>query len=143
MKTSIYINKENEERLKALLQGDKGLNTSKIINQALNDYFNTETFDSAELRKLRTWGLVKVRVPLIIIRLLKRLKDNFDVKAVCEFVAFVILENVKGQSGRRKYPDRIYNGWEYLKRLIERVTARTDNVEKLEKMRDKKVFGKP
>lgn len=143
MKTSIYINKENEARLRSLQQKDEGLSVSSIINEALNDYFSVEMFDCAELRKLRTWGLVKVRVPLIIIRLLKRLKDNFDVKAVCEFVAFVILENVKGQSGRRKYPDRIYNGWEYLKRLIERVIARTDNVERLEKMRNKKVFGNP
>ena len=133
MKTSIYINKENEERLKALLQGDKGLSTSSIINEALDAYFNTETFDCAELRKLRTWGLIKVRVPLIVIRLLKRLRDNFDVKAVCEFVAFLILSEINQQKGRRKYPDRIYSGWEYLKRLVERVTARTNNIEKLEK----------
>lgn len=133
MKTSVYINKENEERLKALLQGDKGLSTSGVINRALDDYFNIEAFDSAGLRKLRSWGLIKVRVPLIVVRLLNRLRDNFDVKAVCEFVAFVILDNINRQSGRKKYPDRIYSGWEYLKRLVERVTARTNNIEKLEK----------
>ncbi len=43
MKTSIYINKENEERLKALLQGDKGLNTSKIINHGAACRFQQES----------------------------------------------------------------------------------------------------
>lgn len=126
MKTSIYINKENEERLKALLQGDKGLSTSGVINQALDAYFNAVKFDDADMRKRRNYGLVLFRVHKVIIRLLIALKRNFSIMAVNELVMFLILKEFQAQSGRKHFPDRVYIGIEYINKLIKVLEKKAD-----------------
>lgn len=126
MKTSVYINKENEERLKALLQWDKGLSASGVINQALDAYFNAVKFDDADMRKRRNYGLVLFRVHKVIIRLLIALKRNFSIMAVNELVMFLILKEFQAQSGRKHFPDRVYIGIEYINKLIKVLEKKAD-----------------
>lgn len=126
MKTSIYINKENEERLKALLQGDKGLSASGVINDALELYFDAVKFDDANMRKRRNYGLVVFRVHKVVIRLLTALKRNFSIMAVNELVMFLILKEFQAQSGRKHFPDRIYTGIEYINKLIKILEKKAD-----------------
>ena len=126
MKTSIYINKENEDRLKALLHGDEGLSTSGIINNALELYFNAVKFDDANMRKRRNYGLVLFRVHKVIIRLLTALRRNFSIMAVNELVMLLIIKEFLEQSGRKRFPDRLYTGIEYLNNKLKTLEKKAD-----------------
>lgn len=126
MKTSVYINKENEERLKALLQGDKGLNTSKIINQALDAYFSGYNFDTSLLRSKKEYVPVTFRFHKVVVRLLFGLKKNFNNKVVNELTMSLILREFQGQSGRKKFPDRMHLGLEYINKLIKTMNNKAD-----------------
>lgn len=112
MKTSIYINKENEKGL-----ANTGMSRSSVINDALEMYFNAISFDCAELRKKKKYRLVVFRLPESVGILLEQLKKNYNFKAVNEFIMGLILRGLKIQTGRKKFPDRLYinlktlNGW--------------------------------
>ena len=127
MKTSIYINSENEKRLKAM---EGGATVSSVVNKALELYFtDSNTFDYEKLRN-NGGELIKVCVPPVVAKVLRMLRDNFSVWAVCEFISILVLEEVDRQTGRKKYPDRFYKGADYLRRIIPRVREKIENTEK-------------
>ena len=126
MKTSVYINKENEERLKALLQGDEGLSASGVINNALEDYFRKYSFDTSLLRCKKEYVPVVLRLHKVVVRLLLGLKKNFNTKAVNELVMLLLLREFQNQSGRKAFPDRAYVGLDYINKLIKTLKNKAD-----------------
>ena len=69
-------------------------------------------------------------MPPVVAKVLRMLRDNFSVWAVCEFISILVLEEVDRQTGRKKYPDRFYKGAAYLRRIIPRVREKIENTEK-------------
>lgn len=126
MKTSIYINKDNEQALKELTANNPKLTTSKIINEALTDYLNKYNFDTAELRCKPNYRLVVFRLHKEVIRLLVQLKKNFNAKAVNELLMFLISQEFTKQSGRKRFPDRLYIGLEYINKQIQILSSKAD-----------------
>ena len=116
MKTSVYINMANEELLKNY-KGSK--TTSAIINEALELYFNSVSFDNAEQRKKKRYKLVVFRVHEVFAKLLQKMKENFDNKAVSEFVMGTVTNVIKTQTGRKYKPDRLYTGVGSIEKAIE------------------------
>ena len=125
MKTSVYINKENEERLKELLKVNPKVSTSGIINEALEDYFNHYNFDTSEFI---------LRLHKEVVRLLVQLKRNFSAKVVNELIMVLIVREFGNQSGRKKFPDRLYMPLKYINKLICQLSKKADllNVSKIE-----------
>lgn len=126
MKTSIYINKDNEHALKDLLKANPKLTTSKIINEALTDYLNKYNFDTAELRCKPNYRLVVFRLHKEVIRLLVQLKKNFTAKAVNELIMHLVINEFNRQSGRKKFPDCIYVGLDYINKQIQTLSKKAD-----------------
>lgn len=115
MKTSIYINSDNEHRLKSY-KGNK--TTSAIVNEALEIYFNSLNLDNSEQRKKKDYKLVVIRVHETFANLLQMMKENFNSKAVSEFIMYSVANAIKMQSGRRYKPDRLYMGIEQVEKVI-------------------------
>lgn len=134
MKTSVYINKENEERLKELLKVNPKVSTSGIINEALEDYFNHYNFDTSELRCKKDYRVVILRLHKEVVRLLVQLKRNFSAKVVNELIMVLIVREFGNQSGRKKFPDRLYMPLKYINKLICQLSKKADllNVSKIE-----------
>lgn len=126
MKTSVYINKGNEEAIKELQKNNPKLTTSGIINEALREYTNKYSFDTAELRSKSNYRLVVIRLHKEIIRLLVALKKNFSAKAVKEMLMYLIIEQFRKQTCRRTFPDRFYGGLDYINRKLATLSKKAD-----------------
>ena len=121
MKKSIQIHKDIEEMLMQHLKAHHNENFNSVVNDALSMYLTAVRFDDAAMRKRGNYKLVVIRVHTAIVRLLEKLKDNFDIKAVCEGVSFFMMQEFSRQSGRLKWPDRAYCGAEYINKLAEKL----------------------
>lgn len=126
MKTSVYINQGNEKKLRELVKANPKLTTSGIINEALDDYLNRYSFDTSELRCKKEYRVVVFRLRKEVVRLLVQLKKNFSAKAVNELLMTLILREFDNQSGRTKFPDRLYVGLEYINKLIDRLSKKAN-----------------
>ena len=126
MKTSVYINQDNEKKLRELVKANPKLTTSGIINEALDDYLNRYSFDTSELRCKKEYRVVVFRLHKEVVRLLVQLKKNFSAKAVNELLMTLILREFDNQSGRTKFPDRLYVGLEYINKLIDRLSKKAN-----------------
>ena len=126
MKTSVYINKDNEQTLKDLIKANPKLTTSKIINEALADYMNKYNFDTAELRCKPSYRLVVFRLHKEVVRLLVQLKKNFNAKAVNELIMYLVIGEFNKQTGRKKFPDRLYIGLDYINKQIQTLSQKAD-----------------
>lgn len=134
MKTSVYINQDNEKKLRELVKANPKLTTSGIINEALDDYLNRYSFDTSELRCKKEYRVVVFRLHKEVVRLLVQLKKNFSAKAVNELLMTLILREFDKQSGRTKFPDRLYMPLKYINKLICQLSKKADllNVSKIE-----------
>lgn len=124
MKKSVQIHKDIEEMLMQHLKAHKNENFNGVVNDALEMYLTAVRFDDAAMRKRGNYKLVAIRVHAAVVRLLEKLKDNFDIKAVCEGVTFFLMQEFSRQSGRLKWPDRAYCGAEYINKLAEKLLMR-------------------
>lgn len=124
MKKSIQIHKDVEEMLMQHLNAHKNDNFNSVVNDALLMYLTAVRFDDAAMRKRGNYKLVVIRLHAAVVRLLEMLKNNFDVKAVCEAVSFFLMQEFSRQSGRLKWPDRAYCGAEYINKLAEKLLMR-------------------
>ena len=124
MKKSVQIHKDVEELLMQHLKTHKNENFNMVVNDALLMYLSVVRFDDAAMRKRGNYKLVVIRLHSAVVRLLEKLKDNFDVKAVCEGVTFFLMQEFSRQSGRLKWPDRAYCGAEYINKLAEKLLMR-------------------
>lgn len=124
MKKSVQIHKDIEELLMQHLKTHKNENFNQVVNDALLMYLSAVRFDDAAMRKRGNYKLVVIRLHSAVVRLLEKLKDNFDVKAVCEGVTFFLMQEFSRQSGRLKWPDRAYCGAEYINKLAEKLLMR-------------------
>lgn len=120
MKTSIYINNENEQALKQACS--RGKSASSVINKALELYFNAEKFESSKVSNIKGFRPCVIWMHEGVIRLLKGLMSNFDVKTVSEFVMFLVVRELDGQTNRKVFPDRLYIGYQYILRKIEKLS---------------------
>lgn len=130
MKTSIYINSANAEKLKSV----KNKTTSSIINEALEMYFKSYNFDTSTLKCKDNYGLAVFRINKEVIRLLKGLSDNFDKKATNEFLMYLILKELENQTNRKQFPDRIYVGLDWINDKIKRL-SRCADLRKLKRLK--------
>lgn len=128
MKTSIYINKDNEKALKELMKGNSKLTTSGVINEALEDYFNKYNFDTAELRSKKDYRVVRLRLHKVVVRLLVALKKNFSAKVVNEFIMVLLLREFRGQTGRMKFPDRMYVGLDIINIWLNKLKKKANSL---------------
>lgn len=126
MKTSVYINEDNKEALKELLRNNNKLTTSGIINNALEDYFNKYNFDTAELRSKRDYRVVRLRLHKVVVRLLVALKKNFSAKVVNELIMVLLIRELKEQTGRMKFPDRMYVGLDIINIWLNKLKKKAD-----------------
>lgn len=124
MKKSVQIHKDVEEMLMLHLKTHKNENFNQVVNDALLMYLTAARFDDAAMRKRGNYKLVVIRLHAAVVRLLEMLKNNFDVKAVCEAVSFFLMQEFCRQTGRSKWPDRAYCGAEYLNKLAEKLLMR-------------------
>ena len=124
MKKSIQIHKDVEELLMQHLKTHRNENFNMVVNDALLMYLTAVRFDDAAMRKRGSYKLVVIRLHAAIVRLLEKLRNNFDVKAVCEGVSFFLMQEFSRQTGRPKWPDRAYCGAEYLNKLAEKLLMR-------------------
>lgn len=124
MKKSVQVHKDVEELLMQHLKAHRNENFNSVVNDALSMYLTAVRFDDAAMRKRGNYKLVVLRVHAAVVRLLEMLKNNFDVKAVCEGVTFFLMQEFSRQSGRLKWPDRAYCGAEYINKLAEKLLMR-------------------
>lgn len=124
MKKSVQIHKDVEEMLMQHLKTHKNENFNSIVNDALLMYLSAVRFDDAAMRKRSNYKLVVIRLHVAVVRLLEKMRDNFDIKAVCEGVSFFLMQEFSRQSGRLKWPDRAYCGAEYINKLAEKLLMR-------------------
>lgn len=124
MKKSVQIHKDVEEMLMQHLKAHKNENFNSIVNDALLMYLSAVRFDDAAMRKRSNYKLVVIRLHVAVVRLLEKMRDNFDIKAVCEGVSFFLMQEFSRQSGRLKWPDRAYCGAEYINKLAEKLLMR-------------------
>lgn len=124
MKKSVQIHKDVEEMLMQHLKAHKNENFNSVVNDALSMYLTAVRFDDAAMRKRSNYKLVVIRLHAAVVRLLEMLKNNFDVKAVCEAVSFFLMQEFSRQSGRLKWPDRAYCGAEYINELAGKLLMR-------------------
>lgn len=124
MKKSVQIHKDVEELLHQHLKAHRNENFNMVVNDALEMYLTAVRFDDAAMRKRSNYKLVVIRLHAAVVKLLEMLKNNFDVKAVCEAVSFFLMQEFSRQSGRLKWPDRAYCGAEYINKLAEKLLMR-------------------
>lgn len=124
MKKSVQIHKDVEEMLIQHLKTHRNENFNSIVNDALLMYLTAVRFDDAAMRKRGNYKLVVIRLHAAVVKLLEMLKNNFDVKAVCEGVTFFPMQEFSRQSGRLKWPDRAYCGAEYINELAKKLLMR-------------------
>lgn len=124
MKKSVQIHKNVEEMLHQHLKTHRNENFNSVVNNALLMYLSAVRFDDAAMRKRGNYKLVVIRVHAAVVKLLGKLRDNFDVKAVCEGVSFFLMQEFCRQTGRLKWPDRAYCGAEYINKLAEKLLMR-------------------
>lgn len=124
MKKSVQIHKNVEEMLMQHLKAHRNENFNSVVNDALEMYLTAVRFDDAAMRKRGNYKMVVIRVHVAVVRLLEKLKDNFDIKAVCEGVSFFLMQEFCRQTGRSKWPDRAYCGAEYINKLAEKLLMR-------------------
>ena len=120
--------------MRELVKVNPKLTTSGIINEALDDYLNRYSFDTSELRCKKEYRVVVFRLHKEVVRLLVQLKKNFSAKAVNELLMTLILREFDNQSGRTKFPDRLYMPLKYINKLICQLSKKADllNVSKIE-----------
>lgn len=124
MKKSVQIHKDVEEMLMQHLKAHRNENFNQVINDALEMYLTAVKFDDAAMRKRGNYKLVVIRLHAAVVRLLEKLRNNFDIKAVCEGVSFFLMQEFCRQTGRLKWPDRAYCGAEYINKLAEKLLMR-------------------
>lgn len=124
MKKSIQIHKDVEELLMQHLKTHRNENFNMVVNDALLMYLTAVRFDDAAMRKRNNYKPVVIRLHVAIVKLLEKLKDNFDTKAVCEGVSFFLMQEFCRQTGRLKWPDRAYCGAEYINKLAGKLLMR-------------------
>ena len=124
MKKSVQIHKDVEEMLMQHLKAHRNDNFNQVVNDALLMYLTAVKFDDAAMRKRGNYKLVVIRLHAAVVRLLEKLRDNFDIKAVCEGVSFFLMQEFSRQTGRLKWPDRAYCGAEYINKLAEKLLMR-------------------
>lgn len=124
MKKTVQIHKDVEELLHQHLKTHRNENFNMVVNDALEMYLSAVRFDDAAMRKRNNYKLVVIRLHAAVVKLLEKLRDNFDVKAVCEGVSFFLMQEFSRQSGRLKWPDRAYCGAEYINELAEKLLMR-------------------
>lgn len=124
MKKSVQIHKDIEEMLMQHLKTHKNENFNMVVNDALEMYLTAVRFDDAAMRKRNNYKLVVLRLHVAVVRLLEKLRDNFDIKAVCEGVSFFLMQEFSRQSGRLKWPDRAYCGANYINELAGKLLMR-------------------
>ena len=124
MKKSVQIHKDVEEMLMQHLKAHRNDNFNQVVNDALLMYLTAVKFDDAAMRKRGNYKLVVIRLHAAVVRLLEKLRDNFDIKAGCEGVSFFLMQEFSRQTGRLKWPDRAYCGAEYINKLAEKLLMR-------------------
>lgn len=124
MKKSVQIHKDVEEMLMQHLKAHRNENFNQVVNDALLMYLTAVKFDDAAMRKRSNYKLVVIRLHAVVVRLLEKLRSNFDIKAVCEGVSFFLMQEFCRQTGRLKWPDRAYCGVEYINKLAEKLLMR-------------------
>lgn len=125
MKKSIYINKNNQEHV--LKELAKGKELSTIVNEALEQRYNTVSFDNWELRSKVNYKLVLFRFPCGLVELLQRLKENYkSAKVVC-YTAMTLLVQYYDRQARerpRRFPRKHEMGMDYINHAIEQLLKR-------------------
>ncbi len=118
-KKSVYISSDNIEILEKLKEKSKKKSLSYWLNKVLDEYRSCKRF---LIKGKEGYIPVKISCKKELADLLEQLGENFDTSAVVQLVNQRLLEEFNNQAReyRRKYPDRLYSGDNYLDKLAEK-----------------------
>lgn len=117
-KKSVYITDENIELLEKYKAKAKKKSLSYWLNKILDECRAVKRFI---IKDKEGYIPIKISCKVELVELLEKLEENFDVSAVVQLVNQRLLEEFsqQGRTIRRKYPDRLYSGDNYIDRLAE------------------------
>lgn len=119
-KKCLYIQKENLDYLLVFAQNLRKKTMSNALNLIIDGARQGKMFIKPEDVNYKN---VTISIHEDLIEIMELLKNNFNSDAVIHLVNQRLMEEfllqVKGK--RKKFPDRLYSGWDYLKKLAEKL----------------------